>query len=108
VIYYSTSNSFPVRFIVKLSFSVSARKKRRYVPLQQSNKDYERVSLLQNYLSSVIFIGVLKTRSFNEKKKELGVGGCERNSSASTNKKASCTILNMSFGSIGLIRTRTY
>jgi len=56
----------------------------------------------------VIFIGVLKTRSLNEKKKELGVGGGERNSSASTNKKASCTILNMSFGSIGLIRTRTY
>lgn len=108
MIYYSTSNSFPVRFIVKLSFSVSARKKRRYVPLQQSNKDYERVSLLQNYLSSVIFIGVLKTRSFNEKKKELGVGGCERNFSASTNKKASCTVSNMSFGSIGLIRTRTY
>lgn len=110
MIYYSTSNSFPVRFIVKNVFQCFSEEERRYVPLQQSNKGYEGVSLLHNYLSLVIFILILKTRPFKKKrkKKEPGGRGCERDFSGFANKKSKLFLFNMRIGSNGLRTTRTY
>lgn len=102
---------FSCVFHCKNVFHCFSEEERRYITLQQSNKDYEGVSLLHNYLSLVIFILILKIRSFRkkeERKRSQGVEDVRDIFLVLLIKKSKLFLPYMRFGNIGLRATGTY